>query len=274
MNILVKSAVATALGLGATSAFALGVPNTNSSNLILVVENLTTQATYALDTGIAINTVLPTANVVKGTILGTTMPQISQTIAPSAALTAFLASNPASGDSWTLEGGQYNGAGVNLSTNANSNAVGAAKMIFASAIGTTNNGVVANFNLGNLTTFENGINTDITTGGVLNPLTTAAETSGTGLYGANAQTKYSLIGASDMGAVGVTNAIQLFGFTGNAVAGTLNSYILGSATLAADGTLAINPGSPAPVPLPAAVWLFGSGLMGLVGVSRRRKAAV
>ena len=29
-------------------------------------------------------------------------------------------------------------------------------------------------------------------------------------------------------------------------------------------------GEPAPVPLPAAVWLFGSGLLGLVGVARRR----
>jgi hypothetical protein len=26
------------------------------------------------------------------------------------------------------------------------------------------------------------------------------------------------------------------------------------------------------IPVPAAVWLFGSGLIGLVGVARRRKA--
>ncbi len=29
----------------------------------------------------------------------------------------------------------------------------------------------------------------------------------------------------------------------------------------------------APVPVPAAAWLFGSGLLGLVGVARRKKAA-
>jgi len=28
----------------------------------------------------------------------------------------------------------------------------------------------------------------------------------------------------------------------------------------------------APVPVPAAVWLFGSGLLGLIGVARRKKA--
>jgi hypothetical protein len=30
--------------------------------------------------------------------------------------------------------------------------------------------------------------------------------------------------------------------------------------------------APSAVPVPAAVWLFGSGLLGLVGVARRRKA--
>ena len=31
--------------------------------------------------------------------------------------------------------------------------------------------------------------------------------------------------------------------------------------------------TPTPIPVPAAVWLFGSGLLGLVGVARRRKSA-
>jgi hypothetical protein len=26
------------------------------------------------------------------------------------------------------------------------------------------------------------------------------------------------------------------------------------------------------IPIPAAVWLFGSGLLGLIGIARRRKA--
>ncbi|MEQ1529011.1 MAG: VPLPA-CTERM sorting domain-containing protein [Methylococcales bacterium] len=33
-------------------------------------------------------------------------------------------------------------------------------------------------------------------------------------------------------------------------------------------------GSPAPVPLPAAVWMFGAGLMGVFGLNRRKSAAV
>jgi hypothetical protein len=32
--------------------------------------------------------------------------------------------------------------------------------------------------------------------------------------------------------------------------------------------------SPSPVPVPAAVWLFGSGLIGLVGIARRKKESI
>ena len=41
-----------------------------------------------------------------------------------------------------------------------------------------------------------------------------------------------------------------------------------NACLSKDGSC----GAPPAVPVPAAVWLFGSGLLGLVGVARRRKA--
>lgn len=39
------------------------------------------------------------------------------------------------------------------------------------------------------------------------------------------------------------------------------------------GTGSITQGAPAEVPVPAAVWLFGSGLVGLAGIARRRKTA-
>ncbi len=45
---------------------------------------------------------------------------------------------------------------------------------------------------------------------------------------------------------------------------------IGHAILALDGsTLTITAGVPAPVPVPAAVILFGSGLIGIVGIARR-----
>jgi hypothetical protein len=74
---------------------------------------------------------------------------------------------------------------------------------------------------------------------------------------------------------------------------TLNNgdefYVLAALTAAADGTGSIAdafstfgmnfnttqlvPAAVVPVPVPAAVWLFGSGLLGLIGISRRMKTA-
>lgn len=44
-------------------------------------------------------------------------------------------------------------------------------------------------------------------------------------------------------------------------------------TLSASGDLQFNAPAPATVPLPAAVWLFGSGLLGLAGIGRRKLMA-
>ena len=54
----------------------------------------------------------------------------------------------------------------------------------------------------------------------------------------------------------------LLNFTGQ-VSGSLN---LNSSTLTVDV-------SANPVPIPSAIWLFGSGLLGLVGIARRKKTA-
>jgi len=51
-----------------------------------------------------------------------------------------------------------------------------------------------------------------------------------------------------------------------ATGGTWSSYTIGDFTNTYEGAT-IN---PVPVPVPAALWLFGSGLIGLVGVARRR----
>src|SRR5579863_5956665 len=218
MNSLVKSAIASVLALGATSAFAaLGAPDNDSSDLVLIVENTTTQATYALDTGISIDSVLPTGSLVTGAVMNTSIPGFTGSIAASATLQSFLASNPASGDAWTLEAGEFNGGG-NAATNGNSKPAGAAKSIFTSALGTTNNAVLSGKVLASLEAFENDYNGDVTqTNGGLFPLTTASETTAAMYTNSaaepNAASKYNMLGANDLESFGTS--YQLFGFTGN-----------------------------------------------------------
>jgi len=51
----------------------------------------------------------------------------------------------------------------------------------------------------------------------------------------------------------------------------LHQFAFASDLLLNQSTMDTPPGSP--VPVPAAVWLFGSGLLGLIGIARRKKVA-
>jgi len=271
MNMIVKSAVASALSLAAGGAFAMGLPSSGSSNLVLIVQNNALPSNvYALDTGISLNSVMPTSGLVSNSVLSPTIAGINSAIAASSMLQTFLAANPAAGDGWTIEGGQYIGL-----TNALSKTAGNNKAIFSSGIATGNPSAVNATTLALLEGFGNGYGSDVASGG-LTALQTATEASSGVSYGTQAALKYQLLGAADLSALGTT--VNLYGLTGNGNTGAVQSYILGTAVLGTNGTLtlaanAVTP-PPPPVPLPAAVWLFGSGLLGLVCVSRRRKAAV
>ena len=65
--------------------------------------------------------------------------------------------------------------------------------------------------------------------------------------------------------------VQL-GLLGNII--LFSDNLIGSTSFTATETLYVSDFSKyAPVPVPAALWLFGSGLLSLIGVARRKKAA-
>lgn len=284
MNLLVKSAVGSALALVAVGANALGIPATNSSDLVLVIQNVSTPGNvYVLDTGISLNTAM-SGTLVNNAVLDTSLAGVNATVGPSGTLSAFLAANPLSGDAWAVEGGQYSGATSTSSPTPSATKVaGKAFGVFTSGNVPAN---VGGIQLSGFQSYLGGMQGDLTTPfdglglhslescGALCDFSSGVSYSTTG--GTPASSKYAIFANNlDDRATAIGSSIALYGVTGNGGTGTVESYILGSAKLSSNGTLTLTGnGTTAPVPLPAAVWLFGSGLMGLVGVSRRRKAAV
>ncbi len=80
----------------------------------------------------------------------------------------------------------------------------------------------------------------------------------------NSELGIEFFGLGDDSGDAVIAGIQFY-ITGDEPAG----YAIDNLTFATD----LNGYNPNPVPVPAAVWLFGSGLLGLAGASRRKKSA-
>jgi hypothetical protein len=77
---------------------------------------------------------------------------------------------------------------------------------------------------------------------------------------------------ADSGSITMSIARLPNGIDTNVNADDFNSACItpGSANISGSGNCSV---SVSPVPVPAAIWLFGSGLLGLIGVGRRRQAA-
>ncbi|HTY49943.1 MAG TPA: VPLPA-CTERM sorting domain-containing protein [Steroidobacteraceae bacterium] len=279
MNTFVRLAVATALAAGGSAALAQtppanpNLPSSGNADLWLFVSNGTSE-TFAEDTGISIDSLVPSTWTAGGN-LQTPDPQ-SISLHASTALSSFLSSTGTSGLEWTVEAVQYpTGTGTTASANE---PAGKEVGLFASQLGE------GGLSYGALGGWATGFNNDVTymaqngyaaggatylwsngttVGNVWGPGGDTSQPGSVNEYGEGPDTSGIGLGTA------AADQETLYLVTGNGNKGTAQSYVLSTQLeLTTTGTL-----ETPPVPVPAAVWLFGSGLLGLVGVGRRRANA-
>lgn len=259
--------IAAAVALAAAGSAHADFVGGNNGSLVIAAYNTVTKAAYYRDTGFLLNSFLPSSVTTAsgdGGVTGNKTPEagllLDKTNTPSFADSAFgtwIAGQTLSDIRWTAF------AGDQQSLTGNTN-------VSRLAITLSNPALVANSNITNAVGIYSGLTPfgsqfSVTTGTVFTPITTNLG-----------------IGAATLGTLG--NASSLYYYartTGQLANSTLanatlyqNSLNVASVTLAANGdfTYSLAP-AVSPVPVPAAAWLFGSGLMAIGGVIRRRKAA-
>jgi hypothetical protein len=267
MNISTKAGVAGALALAGIAAHAsIAQPSSGASDAILFAEVVNAAGTkavasYAGDTGLTINQ-LTSGITASTTVLGS-----------DSNLSALFAAD-AAGDKvlFSVQAGQYvNGAldpGTYLTTvNAN----------LTSKLSNVNTLVLVN-------SFQS-IDVDVATiNSNLSNSPSSVEGASPPSAGVWDITNTSGLAYWDGGQVATANAADgtpdsLYKVVaGNASSNTAPAKysLLGTASLTSAGLVlaaAGGGGTTPPVPLPAAVWLLGSGLLGLTGVARRKAKA-
>jgi hypothetical protein len=262
MNTLVKVGVASALALGYVSAHAGAViPSSSSPGDVFLFADVVNSSgsvisAFAADTTITVNNTTG----VTGTLTN------GQTLyAATANLTSLIALSQQTGNKlqWAVIGGggatDASGALQFVTTDTQSSL----------ATLTGRSGVNVGNWLTGLVITAGSVNT--LTGA--NPDVLATSAGGAGgwdptLITNNASNWYSNGPANEV--TGLGTSAKLYGVTspGSTSVSLVGTSVLGNVSLTANG-LVFSSGA-APVPLPAAVWLLGSGLLGLFGIGRRK----
>jgi hypothetical protein len=251
--------------MGAVAAHAsIALPSSGASDAILFAEVINSAggavASYAGDTGVSVN------SLVAG-LSGST------TVLGSDANLAKLFAADVTGDTleWAVMAGQYTVA----VTPANFGVKGNAKFITTTTNSSTSQVVLdASGNITHWVTLGTDISTiNSLSGGASSIEGATPATAGQWDYNLPSSTASQWYGNGPVTANTLGTTANLFYVTGNG--GALSKVAVSNpntetATLTAAG-LVLAGGST--VPLPAAVWLFGSGLLGLAGIARRKSKA-
>jgi hypothetical protein len=243
---------------------------TGNGDVIVSLTDDTTDNSYSLDLGIG------TTQLIAGT-QGTTV--WSASTATDASLNSFLASAGTDTISFSVVGGAYNNATQIQSSKFLSTTGGVAP-----TSGLPTNQGLESWSIMN-SQFYTGLNQiAATSSGSLSSYT--ALKGATGNFGVNdnatvwfGQTANAFTTNLDIGSSPTSQALYEFASTatGTTLAqknGAISTTLLGTFTASLVGgvfTLDYAAAGAATTPIPAALWLFGSGLLGLAGVGRRRK---
>jgi hypothetical protein len=264
MKDLISVSVASVLALGAAGAHAsIALPSSGSSDAVLFAEVISNfnaagssvVASYAGDTGVGVNALLAGLSSTPTTYLGSDQNLKNLFAADGAGDTVVF--------------------GVLGAQGTGSITPGVTQLITTNTLNTPPTGRNTVLN-GYLTVYSSGITALNTNLGSNNSIEGASPSSN-GVWDIQTTSGIAFWGG------GLENALPTSTASTNIyylTAGSGGSFANVAATLEATATLSANGlvltgqgGSPPPVPLPAAVWLLGSGLLGLAGVARRKAKA-